>query len=188
MLTVSDTGRSDPTEKNSKIFSPCFSTNWVGRGKGKDLSVVHGVVLSPGGNIKLKRKVGRGAKFRICLPVSDENVKSATVQNTPDSVALSEERKKVLAGVHVMVVDDEPALSEMLEVLLKNYGAKVSAFNNPSLALDFFVENPGSLDIVVSDETMPLLSGLVLSKKIRRIRELVVRERRYEKESYEKES
>ena len=162
ILRVLDSGSGISPVLIPRVFEPFFTTKQVGKGSGMGLSVVHGVVHSAGGHIGLQSDDGNGTCVSVFLPVVDQvsnNIRA-------DKTSVEENAKAVLSGIRIMVVDDEPSISSMLEVLLKTQGAAVTAFNRPDEALEIFSKNPQLIDIVISDQTMPSLSGLDMSRKM----------------------
>ena len=166
-LTVSDSGQGIPDHVLAKIFDPFFTTKDVGKGTGMGLSVVHGIVHSVGGHIVVECVEGKGTSMRILLPtVATEETCAKSVVATP----LPESADNMLAGLRIMVVDDEHAMSSMLTELLTMQGAQVAAYNFPLEALAAFTANPDSVDVVITDETMPKLSGLDMARAMLKLR------------------
>jgi len=161
-LKVTDSGTGIPDEILGQIFDPFFSTKEVNKGSGMGLSVVHGLVHDAGGHISLNSKQDEGSSISILLPLSNdhENSETANDDNTTDAV------NTLLNGKKIMVVDDEHMITSMLSELFCMYGANVVTFNQSVNALNYFMQTPDSIDLVITDETMPELSGLDMSQHI----------------------
>jgi len=147
------------------IFDPFFTTKEMRSGMGMGLSVVHGIVHSVGGHITMYSVMGKGTTFNILLPLCEQN--SEVVNNVDNN-----ERDILnidLTGLRIMVVDDEMLITTMLDDVLNLYGAHVECFNDPEVALEKFKKNPGSFDLVITDETMPAISGLEMSHQMKEL-------------------
>jgi signal transduction histidine kinase/CheY-like chemotaxis protein len=157
-ITVKDSGSGIPAQTLKNIFEPFFTTKGVGKGTGMGLSVVHGLVHALGGHIIVKSDVRSGTSFDILLPLE---------LTTPGLAAPVEKAGVVnIEGARIMVVDDELALSNLLHDYLSVNGAHVVSFTDPIKALEFFIRQLGSIDLLVTDEAMPGLSGMLLAEKM----------------------
>jgi PAS domain S-box-containing protein len=159
-LTVRDNGSGIARENMARIFDPFFTTKGVGKGTGMGLSVVHGLVHTVGGHIRVESG-NTGSSISILLPLDSSTLTEETV--TPYSLPKSQ---NLLKNLHIMVVDDEPEIATMVRDLLKLHSAEVTLFNDPRQALASFENNPQIIDMVITDETMPGLSGMHLAQKI----------------------
>jgi PAS domain S-box-containing protein len=159
-LTISDTGHGMPPEIMERIFEPYFTTKKE-KGTGMGLSVVHGIVKSYGGNITVYSEPGIGTTFHIFLPVCQE--KEVGVDTDHTSVLLP-------GNECVLFVDDEPILVEVGREMLKKMGYHVVTRTNSIEALEAFNTEPNRFDLVISDQTMPHLTGIQLAKEIRKRR------------------
>lgn len=157
-VTVKDSGSGIPKHALSSIFDPFFTTKGVGKGTGMGLSVVHGLVHSLGGHILVESSVEGGTSFNILLPLE---LSAPNLDNVTEVAAVVN-----IKGTRIMLVDDEIALSHMLQEFLIANGANVVAFNDPVLALEAFTQQSENIDVVITDETMPGMSGMLLSKKL----------------------
>jgi len=166
VFTVRDSGQGIPEHLLTKIFDPFFTTKEVGKGTGMGLPVVHGIVHALGGHITVESAAGRGTVVRVLLPT----VRVEVLHEVVDVVSGSDAADGVLSGLRIMVVDDERAMASMLQEMLSMHGAHVVAYNKPREALAAFERNPGSVDLVVTDETMPKLSGLDMARIMLRLR------------------
>ncbi len=160
-LCVSDTGDGIPPEVLDRIFDPFFTTKSVGEGTGLGLSLVHGIATDLGGAIDVCTAVGKGTTFAIWLPIAGEAA-------VPSAEAAAKPPRG--HGQTVMVVDDEKALVALSEEMLAELGYEPIGFTSSVAALEAFREAPERFDIVISDETMPELTGTALADKIHELR------------------
>jgi CheY-like chemotaxis protein len=143
-----------------KIFDPFFTTKSVDHGTGMGLSVVHGIVKQYNGTIRVYSEPGQGTTFVICLP-------AAPADNGPDQEPVF----VFLPGTErIMVVDDEETLVHMVQKYLSSLGYAVKGFNNSLEAAAYFSDHPDQFDLILTDFSMPGLTGLELSEKIQGIR------------------
>lgn len=161
VIEVKDNGYGMSEEIISHIFEPFFTTKKVGEGSGMGLAVVFGVVKGHKGNIVVDSKPGQGTTFRIFLPKTQQNVEPK--QKSPECARGGNER--------VLFVDDEEMLCDMAKLALGGLGYRVTACSNAEEALQLIRKNPLAFDIVLTDQTMPGMSGIELSAKLLRIRE-----------------
>jgi PAS domain S-box-containing protein len=154
-IMISDTGHGIPSDVIAKIFDPFFSTKPRGEGTGLGLSVVHGIVKDCGGDIKVYSEEDQGATFSIFLPLIDEG-KQQDVKEI-ELVQRGEE--------HLLFVDDEEHLADLGKLMLERLGYKVTAVSDSQSAWQIFQNNPDAFDMIITDRTMPGLTGLELSKK-----------------------
>jgi|GEM_PF-997922 len=165
-LAVRDTGEGIPALFRSNIFDPFFTTKDVGKGTGMGLSVVHGLTHALGGHIMVESEMGKGTTLRVLIPAM-----TGEVLSTPQEVARKIDIPAgVLCGLRILVVDDEPTIASMLNELLSLHGAKVSAFNRSADALATFSRDPQAVDLVITDGTMPELSGPDMARAMLKIR------------------
>jgi PAS domain S-box-containing protein len=159
-MTVSDTGPGIAIEIVNRIFDPYFTTKEMGKGSGMGLSVVHGIVQNHNGAISVDSKLGKGAAFSIFFPMVDEKPKIET--ETIGKIPRGHET--------ILFVDDEEPIVTMTQKMLKRLGYRVETCLNPVQALDLFKSKPDTFDLVITDMTMPLMTGAKLSKKLMEIR------------------
>jgi CheY-like chemotaxis protein len=160
-ISVRDTGAGIPPEVLERMFDPFFTTKPVGEGTGLGLSLVHGIVADLGGAIDVVTAVGRGTTFTIWLPLSGE---------APATAAEIEGELPRGDGKTIMVVDDEPALVELIEEMLAKLGYEPVGFASGAAALAAFRDSPLRFDAVLTDETMPALTGSELAGELRKLR------------------
>ena len=162
LLSVSDTGTGMPPEVRERIFEPYFTTKPAGKGTGLGLAVVHGIVAKAGGGIKVYSEPGVGTSFHIYLP-RIERGEANPARREPDG--------EVPRGTEqVLVVDDEQQIVALLRESLESLGYTVTATTSSEEALRIFREEPGRFDLVISDLTMPRLSGVLLVSEVRAVR------------------
>jgi PAS domain S-box-containing protein len=159
-LTVRDTGCGMEPEIMEKIFDPYFTTKEMGDGTGLGLSVVHGIVRECGGAISVESEPGKGTTFHVYLPRRGRIVagKEATVTPIPTG------RERIL------LVDDEPPMVEAIKPMFERLGYEVKAMTNSLDALEVYRSDPDRFDLVVTDMTMPNMTGAELSLELMKIR------------------
>ena len=160
-LSVSDNGHGIIPEVTARIFDPFFTTKEVGQGTGLGLSVVHGIVKSHGGGIRCKSKPGEGTIFDVYLPEIDAGEETLR-PHKKEPLAKGTER--------ILFVDDEPALIDLTKKMLENLGYIVTTRASSIEALELFRNNPDKFDLVITDMTMPAMTGDQLAQKIMDIR------------------
>ncbi len=155
-LSVSDTGTGMTEEVRRRIFEPFFTTKGLGHGTGMGLAVVYGIVRNYEGAVTVRSRPGKGSTFDIFLP---------TVEARPGS--RQEETGSIPGGnERILLVDDEPAVVEMTAETLARLGYDVVKTERASDAWTIFAKNPQAFDLVLTDQTMPDLTGVDLSKKM----------------------
>ena len=160
-ISVSDTGSGIKKEHLNSIFDPYFSTKTPDKGSGLGLSVVHGIIKSHGGGITVSSEVNVGTIFTLYLPLSSQRQHSLSSQ---------ESEKTTRGSEHILVVDDETAIAHIHTRHLNSLGYQVTAMTSSTDALASFRENPGQFDLVITDMTMPKMTGTELSRSIKNIR------------------
>ena len=159
-LTVSDTGPGIDSQIIDRIFDPYFTTKEVGKGSGMGLAVVHGIVKNLGGAISVDSKPGKGAAFNILLPLIVEE--SGVDIKTKEDLPFGKET--------ILFVDDEKSIVLLVQQMLKRLGYQVETKMSPAEALELFRLRPDRFDLVITDMTMPQMTGVVLSEKLKEIR------------------
>lgn len=159
-LTVRDTGCGMDRATLDRIFEPYFTTKEPDQGTGMGLAVVHGIVMSHGGAIRVKSAPGEGTSFDVLFP----RVESEAAHEGEDMEALPKGSERIL------FVDDEEALTDLGRQILERLGYEVECFTNSPEALERFKEKPDHFDLLVTDTTMPQMTGEVLVQKVRQIR------------------
>jgi len=159
-VTISDTGQGIAPEILDRIFDPYFTTKEVGKGTGMGLSVVHGIVKSHGGTISVESELGKGTTFSVLFPV----IKKEAVVETETDEELPTGNERIL------FVDDEESMVHIGRYRLERLGYQVEARTSPVEALELFRTNPDQFDLVITDMTMPRMTGEQLVKEILKIR------------------
>ena len=160
-LIVADSGCGISPALQSRIFEPYFTTKGVGKGSGMGLAVVHGILRSHGGLVRLTSQEGRGSSFEVLLPAMAQ----------PAVEKVEEEGSSCPPGTErILVVDDEPAITEMVNQWLGRLGYRVTTSNNSVEALAMVRENPSGFDLIVTDQSMPFMPGSELAKEVLAIR------------------
>ncbi|HUJ89184.1 MAG TPA: PAS domain S-box protein [Syntrophorhabdales bacterium] len=159
-FTVSDTGPGMDEEVKTRIFEPFFTTKERGQGTGMGLAVVYGIVKSHQGVISVLSRPGQGATFTVYLPryISGEKT------DEPLSRPIPKGKERIL------FVDDEELLVEMAEGMLGRLGYSVLGKTDSVDALRIFAEDPDAFDLVITDQTMPEMTGAALAQKLKEIR------------------
>jgi|GEM_PF-1294073 len=148
-IQISDTGPGIKDEIIDRIFDPYFTTKKLGKGTGMGLAIVHGIVTKHDGVIRVESLAGKGTTFTILIPtVSKEPTPE---HDEPTGIAHGSE--------HILIVDDEEKLSHTTARVLQKFGYRVTPFTNPEEALSAFRQTPQAFDLVISDMTMPQMTG-----------------------------
>jgi CheY-like chemotaxis protein/anti-sigma regulatory factor (Ser/Thr protein kinase) len=159
-LTISDTGHGMDLKTKERIFEPFFTRKEVGSGSGLGLSVVHGIINNYGGAIVVDSTPGKGTTFMIYLPKYGE-----------DALESDKSDKKPLKGdEYILFVDDEPEITFMGKKMLENLGYKVTISTNSVSALEEFKKDPDRYSLLVTDQSMPNISGTDLAIMMKEIR------------------
>lgn len=160
-LSVRDTGHGIPQENLERIFEPYFTTKEKGEGTGLGLSVVHGIVQDHGGEIKAYSTEGQGTLFKVYIPLIAKQTVAGKEVEEPI------QRGK---GELILLVDDEPMMVILQTEILEGLGYRVVGKTDPVQAFETFRNNSGNFDIVITDKTMPHMTGIDLIRQIRDIR------------------
>jgi PAS domain S-box-containing protein len=157
-LTVRDTGQGIDSATMEKIFDPFFTTKEIGEGTGLGLSVVHGIIKSHGGDISVTSTEGEGTSFLVHLPCTQIRQSERPA------------RQLSLAGKErILVVDDEPLICDLAIRILESLGYSVTGSTRSSEALQIFLDRPDTFDLVMTDHTMPGITGLELVREMRTV-------------------
>jgi CheY-like chemotaxis protein len=153
-LVVRDTGIGIQPEVINRIFDPFFTTKKPDEGTGLGLSVVQGIIQQHDGYITVESQPGKGSAFTVYLP---------KVAEQPRREAISDEAAPT-GHERILLVDDEKALTETGQEFLEGLGYEVTVRNSSVEALKLFTDNPGRFDLIVTDQTMPGMTGLELAR------------------------
>ncbi len=159
-LTVRDNGMGMDPELQDRIFEPYFTTKAKGVGTGLGLSVVHGIIRALGGAISVESEVGKGSTFQVLLPLANAEVKARSTASI----------QAFRGSEHILLVDDEQTIVEIGREALKHLGYHVAANNSSVEALQLFKDRPDDFDLVITDMTMPNMTGEELARELMRIR------------------
>jgi CheY-like chemotaxis protein len=159
-LCVRDTGHGITPALQGRIFDPYFTTKAQGKGTGMGLAVVHGIVKSHGGTILVESLPGQGTCFRILFPRTE-----GVAKKTPQS-----QEKLPMGHESILFVDDEPFLVDLGQQMLTRLGYKVTSCVNALEALEKIRQAPSGFDLVITDMTMPHMTGEELAERIAALR------------------
>ena len=159
-LTVTDTGCGMDSETLEHIFDPYFTTKEVGEGTGLGLSVVHGIVKTHNGVITVESEPGKGTTFHVYFPVIEKEEKIQEEDEGP--LPTGNER--------ILFVDDEQMILDMAEEMLRELGYDVVTKKSSVEALELFRADPDRFDLVITDMTMPKMTGDQLSRELMKVR------------------
>jgi CheY-like chemotaxis protein len=160
-LAVSDTGNGMDPATIKKIFDPYFTTKPRGEGTGLGLSVVHGIMKRHKGYVTVESEPEHGTAFYAYLPLID---------SLPDEPAAVSSASFSTGYERILLVDDEEPITEMLRQILERLGYQVTARTSSVEALKAFQSQPGNFDLVITDTTMPNMTGIELCRAITKIR------------------
>ena len=161
VLSVSDTGHGMPQDIQDKIFDPYFTTKKEGKGTGLGLAVVHGIVSEHGGTIEVSSEMNKGTVFHIYLPLIDQTIDAESI-DMEEILPVGDER--------ILLVDDEEPIAKLEKQILERLGYQVKYRINPVEALEAFGANPSSFDLIITDMSMPNITGDKLAGKVVAIR------------------
>jgi len=161
-LTVADTGHGISKVDLEKIFEPFFTTKPEGKGTGLGLSLVHGIIKNHKGQIAVKSEPGKGTSFDVYLPVLDSGLDRFAPKDLSEKISRGDEK--------ILIVDDEEAIIKITQRNLADYGYSADGVTDPFQAVDIFERSPFTYDMVITDMTMPGLTGDILAEKLTQIR------------------
>ena len=158
-ISIKDNGPGIPPAVQEKIFNPYFTTKEIGKGSGMGLAIVHGIVKSNGGFLTFSSRVGEGTVFHINLPVVEKTLpKTSPIGLIP------------LGNERILFVDDETLLAEMGKAMLERVGYAVTSLTSSIDAFNTFKSAPDAFDLVITDQTMPEMTGVDMAQKMLEIR------------------
>ena len=161
-LTITDNGKGIPKGFTDRIFEPFFTTKSKGEGTGMGLSVIHGIVTNMNGFIKVYSELDKGTEFRIYLPVVDKLAE----QLINNKIKISYEK----GDEQILLIDDEETIIMMETEMLERLGYTVTSYTNSLEALGEFTKNYSKYDLVISDISMPDLTGIKLAAHMSEIK------------------
>jgi len=159
-LTVSDSGHGIPSHALDRIFDPFFTTKDIGEGTGMGLAVVHGIVGSNGGTVTVSSDPGQGSTFRVYLPVLERHLEPQGENEGPISIGTE----------RILLVDDEQTIADIGKQTLESLGYDVTTRTGSIEALELFKAQPDRFDLVITDMTMPDMTGDMLTRELIRIK------------------
>lgn len=160
-LSVKDTGHGMGSEVLERIFDPFFTTKEQGRGTGLGLPVVYGIVKDHGGGIVVESEPGSGTTVRVLIPRAEQ------IEEQPEAAP---DETPAGGNERILYVDDEEDLVATTGEMLRRLGYDVVATTGSVEALRLFTAQPGLFDLIITDQTMPLLTGTELTRELRRLR------------------
>ena len=160
VLSVSDTGTGIDPDIWGRIFDPYFTTKEVGKGTGMGLSIVHGIITSYGGFITSKNNSSNGTVFNVYFPAIEQEIitDDKPIEAVPSGTG------------HILLIDDEVMLADLGQAILERLGYEVTMLTSSLEALAVFKNEPDRFDAVVTDQTMPGMTGMDLARKMLQIR------------------
>jgi len=158
-LSISDTGPGIGPDIIDKIFDPYFTTKEVGKGTGMGLAIIHGIIVEYGGAITVESKLGKGTTFHLYFPVVEQEMLE------PDS-----EEDIPSGSGRILFIDDEEILAQMGKDMLERLGYHVTTRSSSLDALTTFQNAPDSFNVVITDQTMPGMTGSDLARRMLQIR------------------
>ena len=164
MISIHDTGCGIDQNIMDRIFDPYFTTKEIGKGSGIGLALVYGIVKNHNGAVTVDSTIGQGSVFNVYFPLisQNDNVENKHMSESSEYIPTGNER--------VLIIDDEIMILDFLKILLEKLGYHVECLKNPLEALQVFKNNPLDYDLVLTDLSMPHLSGTSLSTELLSIR------------------
>jgi PAS domain S-box-containing protein len=163
LLTISDTGHGIPRDSLKRIFEPFFTTKEKGKGTGLGLAMVYGIIKDHKGYIDVQSENGNGTVFSIYLPLSGK-------QALPESIESRKFAKTFSGNESILVVDDEEDILNYIREICEKQGYNVLTANEAISAVGIFKENIGSIELVITDIIMPVMTGKDLSRRLKAIK------------------
>ncbi|MGD9212175.1 MAG: response regulator [Desulfobacteraceae bacterium] len=160
-LKVSDTGVGIPPDYIKRIFEPFFTTKERGKGTGMGLALVHGIVKNHNGTVLVTSQLGQGTTFDIYIPIVSLNAQPVS-SRVMGSIPTGDGR--------ILFVDDEIVQKDLAKKMLERLGYRVTTYDCAQTALSLFQHNPHQFDLVITDMTMPRMTGDIFARKIMHLR------------------
>ncbi len=164
-ISIRDSGSGIELDTMNQIFEPFFTTKEVGKGTGLGLSTVLGIMHQHKGHIVVHSEPGCGSTFKLIFPADD----SGLLDDGDDDFETSL-MPESLYQYHILVVDDERALALLMGEILNGFGAEAVIMTDSQEALDLFRDKPDSFDLVITDQTMPKLTGKEIAVEMLKVR------------------
>ncbi|MCK5679789.1 response regulator, partial [bacterium] len=163
VLSISDTGCGMNAATRARIFEPYFTTKETGKGTGLGLAVIHGIIESCNGFIKVDSEPGQGTTFHVYMPSLEKDINLETLK-TEKEVDLP------TGSERIMVVDDEEAIIRLHETILQRLGYEVTSTIDSRVALAEIQSDPNAFDLLLTDQSMPNLSGAELAREVLKVK------------------
>lgn len=160
-LSVTDSGHGMAADIRDKIFDPYFTTKQLSKGTGMGLAVVHGIITEHDGFISVFSEPSQGSTFEVLLPVLEKKQAQMPDMDRFEVLQTGNER--------ILLVDDEEQVVEMVRQMLERLGYTVTTQTSSKAALELFCSVPGRFDLVITDLTMPEMTGVQLAEKLKKI-------------------
>jgi nitrogen-specific signal transduction histidine kinase/ActR/RegA family two-component response regulator len=160
-LVVKDTGCGMEPQVMERIFEPYYTTKEQGKGTGLGLSVIHGIVKNHGGDITVTSQPGKGSSFKVYLPVIDE---------IEEEIQSAEPATEINGNERILLIDDEQQIIDIERQILERLGYKVTSKTDSQEALEEFATQPDRFDLVITDMTMPKMTGDQLARRMMEIK------------------
>lgn len=161
LLSIADSGPGISPEVQKKIFDPYFTTKETGKGSGMGLAIVHGILAASGGFVTCSSTIGKGTEFRVFFPAVDQEDISLPASKV-EMIPKGRER--------ILFIDDEEVLVDLGKTMLERLGYEVTIRSSSLDALVTFQNQPDRFDVVITDQTMPGMTGLDLARRMLQIR------------------
>ena len=162
VLTVEDSGEGMDEKIKKRIFDPYFTTKKMSEGTGLGLAVVHGIVKDCNGFIEVESTRGIGSKFSVFLPLFEQELSKISDKTDTETLPTGDE--------HILFIDDEISLCEIGKKTLEKLGYRVTALSSSQDAFNLFRADPDNFDLIVSDQTMPEMTGSSLALEVFKLR------------------
>ena len=163
-LQIKDNGCGIDSSYKDRLFEPFFSTKDVGKGTGMGLSMVHGIIHNHGGHILLDSAANNGTVIKLLLPSASASASIETSQAKKYQPIVATDIGNT--HKHILIVDDEKSITIYLTELLQQHGYKVTALNNSQEAMAYFEAHHDEIDLVLTDQTMPKITGIDMATKM----------------------
>jgi PAS domain S-box-containing protein len=163
-MRVEDEGHGIAPDVLERVFEPFFTTKETGKGSGMGLAMVHGIVHEHGGHVVVESRAGVGTKVRVLWPVATEPADATG----PDAATVVRRPRPRMRG-SVLVVDDEVSVGEFMRELLESWGLEATTVSQGSAALDLVRNAPGRFELVITDQSMPKMTGTELARQLREL-------------------
>ena len=164
-VSISDTGRGMSPAVMEKIFEPFYTTKDVDKGTGMGLSMVHGIIHEHGGHILVESTINKGTVFHVLLPFNENYIEAGNIKN----INTIEQTGQINNSANILVVDDDKSVGLFLAELLEMKGYNVTYESVSEIALNLLHDNPKKFDLLITDQAMPSMTGIQLTKKLRKL-------------------